>query len=1117
MMELGQGVKKVEWITDSRSPLCGTFIVYLEDHTFGTLMRSRLSKDERVAFVGYRVPHPLENKLEIRLRCKVDSPFTVMLNALSTVRSNVAHLKKVYMAVDAAGSAPPLAVHASCVAFARRLEVCWVQSLQGKAGVDVEDWKVCISPQVEPKISTTYITALDVCTAPSTLSKYRFVVALGYANGTICLSGVDAAGDFHIVSHNDKNKAKVLHLEVQVDVEADKKGKAALHSFALLEGGTIVRFAWDTLEQSHVECGDGIIGLRASLAHGVIAQYAKDRMVLRGLDTDSTLKTFENVGSDTWGEWALGFHPQQRLLAFAGANAVRYTAAPRWEIYQFGDGVVHSEPISCLQFITLGEIVALLTASRDNIAVWDFDAQSVLYRRSGCEFRLCALTDLGEKEVNLAILGNVYDKKPWTVTRLSLPADDRMEEVGGKRPAESSSSSKSAGAQGNKRFRRMVDDMAEDAGDVAEDEGDLFDGVDHVDVDAEKPEVPASPSERRRRNADVFDMLNDESSMALMEDIERLKRRVAQLERRSEARYNLTPGSCPAPHDESSQWLMYWDDGGQITKQGTGDSTTLHVHLYSGPNAGYVQKHDSHNCHTAALCGRALVTGSELALENDPQGLLTVYNLGTNEIWQRRLRHERIASVAVSDEFVAVLGDGVLYIFSFAGSMLGVYRLKGAPVGLAAKGNMLAVISECSSNPKSSTVYSTRLLWVNGLRGLARNSLNRVVDLYDDVLVLPPNRHVSWLSISDQLNLWVGDSSGEFLDKVISYRTGQLMSLVPAMASFHKLGGVSFEWVPSLHLADLGGESSSEEKSNRIRAFPLYVNEQKLCYIRLKEGERYPHSHAPVNFLGYTLRKAPLRIEGASGAYMPFNKFYSVMTRDPKLKEVGPAGIVEDVAAIPWQQYDEMRHSLTLQGAQLELLMQLQQAYGFWFRDAERVTQKAATSMGNVELVHDKWLLRMLRKVKGQRQDGNVLYDVLRMIRYQRCLDTAAEIMSDQMDGRQRRVLREAAMLLANGPNRDFLFPSRENKAPEANDTQQPSAGVEPDSGRGVHDVTVLNRTVTHDKDTAPVSVPAPGKAVAPPAAPKPNAPAKPVHDGFVEVDGKPEDKSNWMEQVFHP
>ncbi|EKX72026.1 DNA-directed RNA polymerase II, putative [Theileria equi strain WA] len=98
MVELAEGIKKVEWIPDTRFPLCGTFIVHLEDHTFGALIRSRLSRDERVTFVGYRIPHPLENKLEIRLRTKVDSPFTVILNAISGLKGNFSHLKKVYSA-----------------------------------------------------------------------------------------------------------------------------------------------------------------------------------------------------------------------------------------------------------------------------------------------------------------------------------------------------------------------------------------------------------------------------------------------------------------------------------------------------------------------------------------------------------------------------------------------------------------------------------------------------------------------------------------------------------------------------------------------------------------------------------------------------------------------------------------------------------------------------------------------------------------------------------------------------------------------------------------------------------------------------------------------------------
>ncbi|GIX61660.1 DNA-directed RNA polymerase, putative [Babesia caballi] len=1009
--------------------------------------------------------------------------------------------------VDAAEAAPPLAVHARCVVLGRRLDVQCVRWLNGKADTDAEDWKVCINSQVENKIKSSYITAVGVCDAPQTLKNYNFVVVLGYANGVISMAGVDAAGAFHVISHTDKNAQRVLHVEIHIDAEADAKGRAALHSFALLDGGKIIRLAWDTLAQSDVECGDGIIGMRAHLAHRLMVQYASDRMVLRALDTDSVVKTFENVGSNLWGQASICFHPQKAMVAFAGSSAVRYTAAPRWEMYLFGEGAVHSQAISCLQFVALGELIALLTASRDKIAVWDFDAQTLLYSRSGCEFRLCALVDVGEMELILAIFGNAGDKDPWRVTRLTMPADDRMEEVVVKRAAGASTPKRKQKEPGMKKLRRMVDVEAEDVDENEASDVELFDAADIGDVESERHSSQRSPSYARKRNMDVLDMLNDEESITLFEDLERLKRRVAHLERRSDGLYALTPGACPPPDDESSQWVLYWDDAGQITKQGSGDSITLHIHLYSGPSAGYLQRHDRHNCHTAALSARAMVTGSKLVIEGLPHGLVTFHNLVTNEMWERRLKEEDIAAVAVADDFVAVLGECVLYLFSAAGSMLGVYRLKGTPVGLAAKGNLLAVISEASSYPRCSAMYSTRLLWVNGLRGLARNSINRVVDLYDDVLVLPAGRRIAWLSISDQLNLWVADSSG------------QLTSLVPAMASFHKLGGVSLEWVPSLHLADLTAETASAENRDRIRAFPLYVNDQKvgplrvcphpvqLCYVRLKEGERFPHNNAPANFLGYTMRRAPLRIESASGAYMPFSKFHSVMTRDPKLKEVTASGVVEDVAAIPWQQYDEMRHSLTLQGAQLELLMQLQQAYGFWFRDAEHVTQKAAMSMGNVELVHDKWLLRVLRKVKGQRQDGNVLYDVLRMIRYQRCLDTAADILSDQMDGRQRKVLHEASVLLANGPNRDFLFPPQRPQQLDAPEASRPAPLGGPAEARVEREPTALERTTSAVSDDVPVSAAAP-------APPTPPVATKLVR-GFVAVDGESKAPVNWMDEVF--
>lgn len=362
----------------------------------------------------------------------------------------------------------------------------------------------------------------------------------------------------------------------------------------------------------------------------------------------------------------------------------------------------------------------------------------------------------------------------WPVTRLSLPVDDKMEVVGSKRSnTNASPSHKRSGEPTNKRLRKMADMEAEDAGDD-EEETDLFDGMGANELDTGHPDTPHSHTDDRSRNIDLLGMLDEEASISLMEDLERLKKRVAQLERKSSRNYTLTLGACPPPRDESSQWyvshpsqqtsasrLLYWDDAGQITKQGSGDAITLHIHLFSGPNAGYVQKHDRHNCHTAALSQRALVTGSELTFEGGQHSVVTFHNLGTNELWERRLKNETVAAVAVSDDFVAALGATSLYIFSTAGSVLGIYYLKGGPVGIAAKGNLLAVISEVSSHPKGPATFSTRLMWINGLRGLARNSMNRIVDLYDDLLVLPQGKHIAWISISDQLNLWVADSGGK--------------------------------------------------------------------------------------------------------------------------------------------------------------------------------------------------------------------------------------------------------------------------------------------------------------------------------------------------------------------
>lgn len=59
---------RVSCAMDARIPNCGTFTLFLEDHTMGALIQQQLLTDESVIFASYRAPHPLENKIEIRAR-----------------------------------------------------------------------------------------------------------------------------------------------------------------------------------------------------------------------------------------------------------------------------------------------------------------------------------------------------------------------------------------------------------------------------------------------------------------------------------------------------------------------------------------------------------------------------------------------------------------------------------------------------------------------------------------------------------------------------------------------------------------------------------------------------------------------------------------------------------------------------------------------------------------------------------------------------------------------------------------------------------------------------------------------------------------------------------------
>ncbi|MQM17666.1 hypothetical protein Taro_050642 [Colocasia esculenta] len=63
-----EGTKKVSYERDTKIINAATFTVEREDHTVGNILRMQLHRDPNVLFAGYKLPHPLQYKILVRVR-----------------------------------------------------------------------------------------------------------------------------------------------------------------------------------------------------------------------------------------------------------------------------------------------------------------------------------------------------------------------------------------------------------------------------------------------------------------------------------------------------------------------------------------------------------------------------------------------------------------------------------------------------------------------------------------------------------------------------------------------------------------------------------------------------------------------------------------------------------------------------------------------------------------------------------------------------------------------------------------------------------------------------------------------------------------------------------------
>ncbi|KAH9321056.1 hypothetical protein KI387_015695, partial [Taxus chinensis] len=86
LMELGS----------EENPSSSTFSFSEEDHTLGNSLRYVLNQDPRVAFCGYSVPHPSENRINVRIQTTGDPAKDVLKDALQDLMLMCRHVRSTF-------------------------------------------------------------------------------------------------------------------------------------------------------------------------------------------------------------------------------------------------------------------------------------------------------------------------------------------------------------------------------------------------------------------------------------------------------------------------------------------------------------------------------------------------------------------------------------------------------------------------------------------------------------------------------------------------------------------------------------------------------------------------------------------------------------------------------------------------------------------------------------------------------------------------------------------------------------------------------------------------------------------------------------------------------------
>ncbi|WOK95697.1 DNA-directed RNA polymerases I and III subunit RPAC2 isoform X1 [Canna indica] len=73
-----------------------TFSLMDEDHTLANSVRFTLNQDPRVSFCGYSIPHPSDNKVNIRVQTTGDPASDVLKDGLQSLTVMCQHVRSTF-------------------------------------------------------------------------------------------------------------------------------------------------------------------------------------------------------------------------------------------------------------------------------------------------------------------------------------------------------------------------------------------------------------------------------------------------------------------------------------------------------------------------------------------------------------------------------------------------------------------------------------------------------------------------------------------------------------------------------------------------------------------------------------------------------------------------------------------------------------------------------------------------------------------------------------------------------------------------------------------------------------------------------------------------------------